>query len=798
MYFQEFDVIIRLCFIGLMLANPAWIYSQFIIRGSVVDSTTVETLPVANIQIDGTLKGTITNRDGRFQLPVESFPVTLIVRYIGYQTARVTFDRPPLNDVTLRLRPLSIQMREVVITGEDPAVAIMHEVIRRKKIWQLKLNSYQADAYSRLNLSNDTMVGAVAEQLSSVYWKRDEGLREIIKSKKHTANVENTMTFSLGGENNSLLNFYDSDVQIQGSRFVGPTHENAFDYYTFRLVGERRVGEQLIYEIDVRPRSRLQPVFEGRLHVVDDAMAMIDVDLRPADHVVYPLPIQKWNVAYRQQFSNFGREFWLPVGMHVDGQIKIAMPGLEFPNIHYDLLAGFSNYAINVEAPDTLYQSKKRVRIDSTSLKDSTLFERTTEKIPLSENELAAYDSLKKGDKIERIFKPKGFLARFADDDDEENDTTGATITIGNVFKGVSPQLHYNRVEGAHLGLKVSRSIGKKFKIGGWGGWMTALDKSFMGASVEWDFSKRVSLGLEGRNEVRPRVESDAYDLFTASWEPLLGYRDYFDYYRFRGSTISIGYRFPVIDTKFQVAWNIERHRSVEKQTDADLLARSYIQRPNPAIEAGRLQSVTFSAKYGEKHLPAAPTWQNGATLEIEHALPSLPNSDFDFTRIEAAVNVRIPTFLQRRFLPNVLDVRAVAGTYRGRLPVQRWSMLDGAMGTYTPTATFRTLRQRGYEGQKYAAVFWEHHFRSVPFELIGWDAAARKGYGFIVFGGHGRTWIKKNDLASLSFTPTYQARFHHEIGLSLNGVLGLFRIDGAWRLDRPGFWMGFSVAKIF
>lgn len=791
-------MIIRLCLIVITLSHPAWVRGQIVIRGTVVDSATAEALPVANIQIDGTLKGTITNRDGRFQLPIASFPSTLIVRYIGYETARITFDRPPLNDVTLRLRPLSIQMREVVITGEDPAIAIMREVIRRKKIWQQKLHTYQADAYSRLNLSNDTMVGAVAEQLSSVYWKRDEGLREIIKSKKHTANVENSMTFSLGGENNSLLNFYDGDVQIQGSRFVGPTHEKAFDYYTFRLTGERRVGEQLIYEIEVHPRSRLQPVFEGRLHVLDDSMAMIDVDLRPADHVVYPLPIQKWDVAYRQQFSNFGREFWLPVGMHVDGQIKIAMPGLEFPNIHYDLLAGFSNYAVNVDAPDTLFQSKRRVRIDSTSLNDSTLFERTAEKIPLSQNELAAYDSLKKSDKIERIFKPRGFLARFADEEDGEDDTTGTRITIGNVIKGVSPRLHYNRVEGAHLGLKISRSIGKKIDAGVWGGWMTGLDKSFVGANVKWSLSKRLSLGLEGRDEVRPRMESDAYDLFVASWNPLFGYRDYFDYFRFQGGALSIGYRLPAIDTKFRLAWNVERHRSVEKQTDADLLARSYVQRTNPAIDAGRLQSVTFQASYGEKHLPAAPTWQNGATLDIEHALPSLPNSDFDFTRIEAAVNVRIPTFLRRRFLPNVLDVRAVAGTYRGKLPLQRWNMLDGALGTYTPTATFRTLRMRGYEGQKYAAVFWEHHFRSVPFELIGWDAAARKGYGFIVFGGHGRTWIKKTDLASLPFPPTYQNRFHHELGLSLNGVLGLFRIDGAWRLDRPGFWIGFSVAKIF
>ena len=40
--------------------------------------------------------------------------------------------------------------------------------------------------------------------------------------------------------------------------------------------------------------------------------------------------------------------------------------------------------------------------------------------------------------------------------------------------------------------------------------------------------------------------------------------------------------------------------------------------------------------------------------------------------------------------------------------------------------------------------------------------------------------------------------RVHHELGLSLSGLFGLFRLDVAARLDAPGFAVGVSAARIF
>jgi hypothetical protein len=87
---------------------------------------------------------------------------------------------------------------------------------------------------------------------------------------------------------------------------------------------------------------------------------------------------------------------------------------------------------------------------------------------------------------------------------------------------------------------------------------------------------------------------------------------------------------------------------------------------------------------------------------------------------------------------------------------------------------------------------------RTVPFELLGLRWLVKRSIGILVFGGHGRTWIRPSRLAQLGYTPAYTNRLHHELGGSINGIFGLFRFDFARRLDRPGLFLGLSMAKLF
>jgi hypothetical protein len=75
-----------LLFILTIGAREAYAQTQSVdvVTGIVVDAQTGDTLPGATVQIESTYTGTISNESGVFAINVSSYPVRLIVRFIGY------------------------------------------------------------------------------------------------------------------------------------------------------------------------------------------------------------------------------------------------------------------------------------------------------------------------------------------------------------------------------------------------------------------------------------------------------------------------------------------------------------------------------------------------------------------------------------------------------------------------------------------------------------------------------------------------------------------------------------------
>ena len=121
------------------------------------------------------------------------------------------------------------------------------------------------------------------------------------------------------------LNLYDDDIRVGGHRIIGVTHPDALSRYRFELIGERRLDDVTVYDIAVEPRNDLLMGFVGRVSVLDEAFAMIEVDLRPGRAFLHPLPIRRFEVAYQQQFSNYGTDAWLPVDLRSSSVFELGM-----------------------------------------------------------------------------------------------------------------------------------------------------------------------------------------------------------------------------------------------------------------------------------------------------------------------------------------------------------------------------------------------------------------------------------------------------------------------------------------
>ena len=90
---------------------------DFKVSGIVKDKKTGETLPFANVSLQGTTNGVTTNIDGYFTLfDVPSDTVLLLVSYLGYQT--ITYRITPKTDVTkikILMEDFGVQLNEITV-----------------------------------------------------------------------------------------------------------------------------------------------------------------------------------------------------------------------------------------------------------------------------------------------------------------------------------------------------------------------------------------------------------------------------------------------------------------------------------------------------------------------------------------------------------------------------------------------------------------------------------------------------------------------------------------------------------
>jgi hypothetical protein len=81
------------------------------------------------------------------------------------------------------------------------------------------------------------------------------------------------------------------------------------------LEGFRQIDDKTVFDISVSPRRRLQPTFQGMIAVQDENFALIEVDLRPGESVMFPPPFKN---------SVFGIDNSFPILAEISGYQLIS------------------------------------------------------------------------------------------------------------------------------------------------------------------------------------------------------------------------------------------------------------------------------------------------------------------------------------------------------------------------------------------------------------------------------------------------------------------------------------------
>jgi hypothetical protein len=226
--------------------------AQAQVAGKVLDNKG-EPLPYATVYVRNTSNGTVANASGEYKLSVPAGVQEIVFQYIGYKTTveKITVGNKPLK-LNARLEPSDLQLNEVVITSEDPALRIMREVIAKRRYYKNKVNEYACDVYIKgfyklvdaptkimgqevgnmggVLDTNRTGVIYLSESVSKVYFQTPPTRKKEVMISSKVSGSENG--YSINRSTLTDFDLYDEKLEIE-REILSPLADNAFNYYNF-------------------------------------------------------------------------------------------------------------------------------------------------------------------------------------------------------------------------------------------------------------------------------------------------------------------------------------------------------------------------------------------------------------------------------------------------------------------------------------------------------------------------------------------------------------------------------------
>jgi len=739
------------------------------IKGKVTDLETGEALVAANVRILGIPKGTITNIQGEYRLRLEPASYSFVFSTLGYQpdTLSITLSRDTTFDIRLKQSP--IQIAPVVVLAEDPALEIIRKAIANKKRWMSQLHSYKFDAFTRQVLRRDSLIASISESYSTGYAASGDTLREVVTQKRQTENIHLEENFASVGR---ILNFNDDEIRLLTTSaggnsssyvFVGPTAPDALDNYDFKLLGTSSLNGVDLFTIRMTPKSKIKPLFTGTIIIADQTFAVMGVDVRPNETLVFPF-VKEISLRYRQKFSLCDTIFWMPTDIRIDGSFSIRFVGFSLPRIGFQQMSSIYGYEVNVPIPDSL-RSRKRLTVDSSAAKFDSTFWQANDVLPLTAEEADAYASIDSSQTLDKQFKPRGALAAFSDD------------ATGGIFKTVDAR--FNRAEGFYFGAHFTiDSLVPSASIRLSGGYGFSDDRPKYNVGATWYPLQTKTLGLGGDvfQALNNTPDRNPYGTFPLSLFALVDKNDYRDYFFSAGWKASAEVS-PSNELFGSLTYLYEQEYSMPNATDYSLFARQEAFRINPPITEGLMKSIQFDFRWGDEAVPFDFLSRNAVELAIERSSPSLTGGEFDFARYNAIMQWNIHTFGTNLLFPPTLRIDVAAGTSGGTLPPQRIFTLDSRIGIFAPYGVLRGSEIKEFTGDRYVVVHVEHNFRSIPFVLLDIPSFYNNGIEFIIHGAVAQTWIGGT---------TTSNGWYYEAGFGVSRILDLLRADLNYRLSNP------------
>ena len=705
------------------------------LTGVVVDSATGEPINGASVRAEGSTTGAYTRGGGRFRLPLPVTTTRLRVRSVGYREIVVSVDTSE-GGMRILLPSSGLTLTGVKVVGDITPEEIIRRAIERKDENARRITTIESTTYSKLKAEVDVggtrrdetglpEEGIITETFSKIYDQRQP------EKKKHIRILQRRQTANISAQDNlavfdSFFDFMQDEVRILSTRLVTPLGEDALDEYTFRLLGKRALGDQMVYELAFEPKSRVFPGFEGTLTIVEGTYHVIAAKFAPSQETAFPF-IK--NLQFEQNYDRVNDSIWAPTYQQVRGSARVVvMLGIAEINLEVSAQTNVTDVRVNMpiadsllNPPDTTEKSRTsadvggaRVRMRSGS---STVT--VDDQADSARSEYWDQYAFAEASEEERKIYAQQDSIKKAGRDDEEPSAFGVSsagifsVDLGGVGVGINPF--------------VDRSTFTRFVYGGT--LAVTLPKTRVEATAGFGsegtqvgrVEANVDLYREGRTRIRVNgsVESSIaaiqqYQVLVRALEFLnpgyLIYPDYYDFYRVDGWTLGASARLQDV--------TLEASASTQHHIMMPLLEQP--SRGAVAIDPGTYQMVKLGVGVFEQ---SGGGFFGGSSEPVRGRADAFVGreqiSGREFWGVRANIDATIPTF-RTGYTPMELRFNLQGGLQATTTPVQQRFVVMRRFPVLGSATNMMTVPINAFAGTEYASAIAEHSFSDIWWRVIG------------------------------------------------------------------------------
>ncbi len=819
---------------AFVLAGHA-LFSQSlaIIRGTVTDGATGKSLPFVNIYFKGTSVGTITDKNGHYHLRTTQEYDSIVASFIGYKTQVKRFLKGVNQTIDFALDPDLINLKEVVVmSGENPAWAIIRNAVKRKSMYNREsLRAYEYTSYNRIEmyfddisdrlnrkkvfkqiwtdidssqLSKDPEGRAmlpvfISESLSRFYVKNNPYAtrEEVIKTKIQGLAIEDgSLTSQFVGASYQQYNFYNNWLDILSKRFMSPIADGWKAFYDYEILDTLNVGNDNCYKLKVIPKHPQDLAFEGTIWITVGNYALKKLDL----HIGKRANINFVEGLYLTQTLGRTTEGpWLPVETDVTvdvGQLTFNTTGMLIRFHNYT-----SGWVLNHPREDKFYKNEVIVDEDATLQQPESYWD-TVRPRPLTEEQIRVYGIVEDIKKVPLVNTYVNLIKLLS---------TGY-IKSGKVDYG--PHLYayaFNNFEGSsfRLGLRTNANFSRKIELKGYLGYGTRDKRFKYGFRFTTIFSRQpwMTLSLSSSYDVEQAglkwEDLQSNYIFFAATRFRTFYRPYYHmnnkivykYEIVKGLSPSIGLRNEYFDPRFSYYYHTNPG-SPETQLKSDFYNTTFL------IGMHWARDETFAINDNERlslGTRKAPAIDFLYTMGIKNLL----GGDFNYKKVDFRLTQQINLGLL-----GTSNYRIDAGYVFGQIPTLLLENHIGNESVFYTNSAFNTMNYFEFVSDHYASLRFEHYFQGLIFNKIPllkklkWRSLVEFN---ILYGGMRQENIDFMSPVDPEDNPTLPFGYlsntpYIEIGYGIENIFKILRIDAFNRLtyrNAPGATL-FTVKMSF